>query len=209
MEDPTLELRDNNGGLIMFDDNWKDSQRAAIQNSGLAPKDDRESAILRTVDPGSYTAILRGKDNSTGIAVVEAYDLDVPGASQMANISTRGRVQAGDNVLIGGFIDGPNDRSSANMVIRALGPSLTGFGVPGTLQNPTLELHDQNGATTATNDDWGTDPDASKVEAAGLAPKDPRESALYLSASPAGYTAIVRGKDDTTGIALVEIYHVK
>jgi hypothetical protein len=209
MEDPTLELRDSNGALVMFNDDWKDSQRAAIQNSGLAPTDDRESAILRTVDPGSYTAILRGSDNTTGIAVVEAYDLDVPAASQMANISTRGRVQVGDNVLIGGFIGGPNDRSSASMVIRALGPSLSAFGVPGALQNPILELHNQNGATIASNDDWGDNPDASKIQAAGLAPKDSHESALYLTASPAGYTAIVRGKDDTTGVGLVEVYNVK
>lgn len=208
LENPTLELRNSNGVVLMFNDDWKDSQRSAIQNSGLAPTDDRESAILRTLDPGAYTAILRGKDNSTGIAVVEAYDLEVAADSKLANISTRGRVETGDDVMIGGFIDGPNDRSSANFVIRAIGPSLSAFAVPQPLQDPILELHNQNGATIATNDDWATDPNAAKVTAAGLAPKDTRESALYLTASPAGYTAIVRGKGSTTGVALVEVYHV-
>ncbi|HVF73089.1 MAG TPA: hypothetical protein VM940_15915 [Chthoniobacterales bacterium] len=208
MDDPTLELRDKDGALLLSNDDWKDSQRNAIQNSGLAPADDRESAILRTVDPGAYTAILRGKANTTGIALVEVYDLEAPADSKLANISTRARVETGDNVLIGGFIAGPNNRSTGNFVIRALGPSLSSLGVPEALQDPVLELHDQSGTTVATNDDWATGPDAAKITAAGLAPKDPHESALYLTAAPAGYTAIVRGKNDSTGVGLVEVFNV-
>jgi hypothetical protein len=209
MDDPTLELRDSSGALLMFNDNWKDSQQTEIQNSGLAPSDDRESAIIRTLNPGAYTAILRGKNNTTGIALVEVYDLNTSADSQLANISTRGFVDTGDNVMIGGFIDGPSDRSNPAIVVRAIGPSLSSSGVPTPLQDPTLELHDQNGAIFAANDDWQNDSNASQVQTAGLAPKDSRESAIYFKMPPSNYTAIVRGRDNTTGNALVEVYNLK
>ena len=216
LEDPTLELHDQNGGLIVFDDNWKDAQQSEIESAhGLEPSDDRESAIVRQLDPGRYTAILRGKNNTTGIALVEVYDLDRTSSrpSQLANISTRGVVEGGDNVMIGGFIAGTNDKGAYNggtmaMVVRALGPTLKAFHVPETLNDPVLELRDGNGALLAANDDWADDTQAPQLLAAGLAPNDPREPALYRKLSPAGFTAIVRGKAGTMGNALLEIYKV-
>jgi hypothetical protein len=207
--DPTLELHDGSGALLVSNDDWKESQQAEIEQSGLAPADDRESAIIRTLAPGPYTAIVRGKNGTAGIGLVEVYDLGQSGNSRLANISTRGLVETGDNVMIGGFIAGPNDRGNTAIVVRAIGPSLTSKGVPGAVQDPKLELHDQNGAVIASNDDWQTDPNANKVQSAGLAPNDPRESAIYNSMAPAGYTAIVRGANDTVGVALVEAYNLE
>lgn len=217
LQDPTLELRDQNGGLIVFNDNWKEAQRSEIEaTDGLEPSDDRESAILRQLDPGRYTAVLRGKNNTTGIALVEVYDLDRTSnpASHLANISTRGVVETGDNVMIGGFIAGTNDRGAGNgdsmpMVVRALGPSLRTSQVPETLNDPTLELRDANGALLAENDDWADDPQAPQLLATGLAPNDPREPALYRELPPKAFTAIVRGKAGTTGNALLEIYKLE
>lgn len=208
--DPTLELHDKDGALITTNDNWKDAPNSdEIQQTGIAPSDDRESAILQLLAPAKYTAVMRGKDGSTGIGLVEAYDLIPKTNSQLANISTRGVVETNDNVLIGGFIAGPNDRRSTAVVVRALGPTLAGKGVSDPLQDPMLELHDQNGGLIASNDDWAADPNADKVAAAGLAPDDPRESVIYRVMTPAGYTAIVRGKANTSGVALVEGYNVQ
>jgi hypothetical protein len=152
---------------------------------------------------------LRGHNASTGIGLVEAYDLDKSPQAELANISTRGFVESGDNVMIGGFIAGPSNRSNSHVVVRAMGPSLANHGVHNALQDPTLEIHDHNGAIIATNDNWLTDPNAAKVAASGLAPSDPRESAIYMTVMPTAYTAIVRGKNNTTGVALVEVYNVK
>lgn len=208
LDDPTLELHDESGALIDFNDNWKDSpQRAEIESSTLAPSDDRESAIARTLTPGKYTAIVRGKGNSAGIGLVEAYDRDSAANSQLANISTRGVVETGDNVMIGGFIVGNHD-GPTNVVVRAIGPSLIGRGVPGSLDDPTLELHDGNGAIFAINDDWREDPGASEIRREQLAPSDERESATLQTLAPGRYTAIVRGKSDTIGVALVEAYNL-
>jgi hypothetical protein len=209
LADPTLELHDGSGASLTSNDDWKETQQVEIEQSGLAPTDDRESAIIRTLAPGHYTAIVRGKNDATGIGLVEAYDLGQSGNSKLANLSTRGLVETGDNVMIGGFIAGPNNRGSSAIVVRALGPSLTGKGVPGALENPQLELHDQDGAVIASNDDWESDLNADKVESAGLAPNDPHESAIYRSMAPAGYTAIVRGVNDTIGVALVETYNLE
>ena len=210
LDDPILELRDADGALITSNDDWKDSaQRAEIQQSGIAPDDDRESAILRLFEPDlPFTAIVRGKDNATGIGLVEAYDLNPVANSKLANIGTRGFVETDDNVMIGGFIAGLQDRTSTAVVVRALGPSLTSKGVPNALQDPTLELHDQNGAILASNDNWGTDPNAREVAETGLAPTDPRESAIYSSIAPGAYTAVVRGNNRTTGVGLVEVYNI-
>jgi hypothetical protein len=151
---------------------------------------------------------MRGKSNSTGLGLVEVYDLDNTPAIQLANISTRGFAATGDGVLIGGFISGPSDRGNGNFVIRAIGPSLAANGVPNTLQDPTLDLRDSNGNSLATNDDWATDQNAAQLTTTGLAPKDPRESALYRSLPASVFTAIVSGKNGATGNALVEIYNV-
>jgi hypothetical protein len=206
LADPTLELKQGNTTLTT-NDNWKDTQPTEIQNSGLAPTNNAESAIVRTLNPGNYTAILRGKNDGTGIGVVEVYDLDAPADAKLANISTRAFVEANDNVLIGGIIGGGNG-SQPNVVIRAIGPSLTGFGVPNALQDPLLELHDKDGNLIATNDDWQSD-QKDAIQAIGLAPTNPKESAILATLLPTNYTAIVKGVNKTTGVALIEVYHIK
>jgi hypothetical protein len=208
LADPILELHDSNGNVIT-NDNWKDSpQKTEIENSGFAPSNDKESAILQPLAPGSYTAVVRGVGNNTGIALVEVYDLAIPSNSMLANLSSRSFVNTADQVMIGGFITGPGNRAATAIVVRALGPSLSSLGVPNALADPVLELHDQNGTTFASNDDWQTDPSANQVQTAGLAPKDTHESAIYFKQPPSSYTAIVRGKNSATGVGLVEVYNV-
>jgi hypothetical protein len=207
LEDPILELHDGNGALLTTNDNWKDSpQRAEIEANGLAPGDDRESAILRSLDPGVYTAIVRGKDNSTGIALVEAYDIQKNLSSLLANISARGFVETDDKVMIGGFITG-NNSASSRILIRAIGPSLKGK-LPSAMDDPLLELHDRNGATIATNDNWKDD-QRTEIEQTGIPPTNDLESAIVRTLAPDNYTAIVRGKNNTTGLGLVEIYNIR
>ena len=208
LEDPTLELLDGAGNQIAFNDNWADSaaQRQEVERHGLQPGDDRESAIAATLAPGLYTAIVRGVNDSTGIALVEAYDVDRSATSKLANISTRGFVENGDNVLIGGFIIG-DQSSGVRVVARAIGPSLKSQ-LPQALDDPTLQLVDQHGNTVRANDNWKDSTDRSIVESVGLAPQQDAESALVATLVPAPYTAIVRGKGDTTGIGLVEVYHI-
>ena len=210
LADPTLEVHDSMSTLATNDD-WKlrpnnSSQQAEIEATMLAPANDKESAILTTL-PGNnagYTAVLRGKDNSTGIGVVEAYDLDAGANSRLANISTRGLVESGDNVLIGGIIA---SKGLTKVVVRAIGPTLAAFGITNPLQDPTLELYDDSGTPVAINDDWQTS-QKDDIEEAALAPNDSKESAI-LAALPAGnYTAVVRGKNGATGIAVVEAYNV-
>ena len=145
LQDPMLELHDNTGALIFSNDNWRETQEAAIEATGLQPNDDREAAIVATLDPGAYTAILQGTNNTTGTALVEAYDLDPTPEAQFANISTRGPVGTDDAALIGGLIISSEASAQANIVVRALGPSLGAIGVTGALQDPTLELHNSNG----------------------------------------------------------------
>jgi uncharacterized delta-60 repeat protein len=204
LADPTLELHNTSDGSVGTNDNWKDTQQTEIEATGLAPTNDLESAIVATLDPGAYTAIVSGVSGGTGVGLVEAYDLD-PAAGSLGNISTRGFVNTGDNVMIGGFIVGSAD---AIVLVRAIGPSLTDFGVPGALRDPTLELHDSDGNTLTTNDDW-KDTQQAEIEATGLAPSDDRESAILATLPPGGYTAIVRGALDTTGVGLVEVYHLQ
>jgi hypothetical protein len=205
LANPVLELHEPDGTVITNDD-WKDTQEPAITATKLAPSNDLESAIVATLDPGAYTAILTGKDNTTGVALIEAYDLDQTVDSQLANISTRGLVQTGDSVMIGGFILGGGG-VDANVLVRALGPSLTPLGVAGALADPTLELHDENGAVIGSDDNW-QESQQSEIEATGLQPQNDLESALFETLAPGAYTAIVAGKDDTTGVALVEVYRL-
>ncbi len=207
LQDPVLELHDSTGALIFSNDNWRETQETAIAAAGLQPNDDRESAILATLDPGTYTAILQGKNNTTGAGLVEAYDLDSTSTSQFGNISTRGAVGTGDAVLIGGLIISSEASGQANVVVRALGPSLTASGVTGALQDPTLELHDVNGALVASDDDW-RDTQEGIITSTGLAPSDDRESAIFAHLSAGAYTAVVRGANNTTGIGLVEVYNI-
>lgn len=206
MADPTLELHAGNGALMTSNDDWKDSpDRAQIEASGAAPTDDREAAIIRTLVPGVYTGVLAGKDNSTGIALIEIYDLDA-NKSILANISSRGMVDTGDNVMIGGFIAG-NQSANTRVLVRGIGPSLQGK-VPNPLADPILELHDSNGNTLETNDNWKDSPERPEIEATGIAPSNDLESAILKPVSPAGYTAILRGKTGS-GIAVVEIYNLR
>ncbi len=207
LQDPTLELRDSSGSLLFSNDNWRDTQESAIAATGLQPNDNRESAILATLEPGSYTAILQGSGGSTGNALVEAYDLDASPAAQFANISTRGQVEAGEAALIGGLIISSEASGQANIVLRALGPSLGASGVSGALQDPTLELHDSNGTLLAFDDNW-RDAQEGIISSTGLAPSDDREAAIFAHLAAGAYTAVVYGTDGTTGVGLVEAYNI-
>jgi CSLREA domain-containing protein len=198
---PTLELHNSSGALIASNDNWGSaSNHQAIADTGAAPTNALESAILRSLAPGSYTAIVRGVGNTTGIALVEGYDLDRTVDSKFANISTRGLVQTGNNVMIGGFIVLGAD--SQKVVIRALGPSLP---LAGKLLNPTLELHNAQGALVVSNDNWRTTQQP-EIIATGIPPSNNFESAIVRTLTPGSYTAIVRGVNGMTGLALVEVY---
>jgi hypothetical protein len=207
LQDPMLELHDNTGALIFSNDNWRETQEAAIEATGLQPADDREAAIVATLEPGAYTAILRGTDNTTGTALVEAYDLDAAPEAQFANISTRGPVGTDDAALIGGLIISSEASAQANIVVRALGPSLGAIGVAGTLQDPTLELRDGNGGLVALNDNW-RDTQEGIITSTGLEPSDDREAAIFAALPAGAYTAVVHGKDETTGVGLVEAYNI-
>ena len=205
--DPSLELFDGNGQQLAFNDNWQDdsAQAAEIQATGIPPSDARESAMVKSLTPGSYTAIVRGSNGNTGIGLVEAYDLDSPpSASRLANIATRGTVQTADNVMIAGFI---LQQGSTRLVVRALGPTLGATGVSGALADPKLELRDSQGNFVAGNDNWQEDGfQAVQVSAAGLSPASTVESSVVTTLNAGGYTAIVRGAHGTTGVALVEVY---
>jgi hypothetical protein len=172
----------------------------------LQPPNDLEPAIIATLPAGAHTAILKGQNNGTGIGLVEVYDLEEGTAGvQLGNISTRGKVETDDNVMIGGFIVGGTE--PAKVLVRALGPSLADFGVSGVLADPLLELHDANG-NSITNDDWRSD-QAPEISGSGLAPAKDVESTISATLVPGAYTAIVRGKDGSTGVALVEVYDLQ
>lgn len=207
LANPTLTLFDSNGGAQKTNDDWKSSPDAAeIMSSGLAPSNDRESVIIATLAPGQYTAQLAGKDNGTGNGVIEVYDLQGSSSAALANLSTRGFVGTGDNVMIGGVIIGSGD--SPIMVFRAMGPSLANSGIVNPLLDPTLELFDNNGNSVAVNDDWKT-PQRQAVQAVNLVPPDNREAVIvHAFLSPGNYTAVVRGKTNATGVALVEAYRI-
>jgi hypothetical protein len=203
LTDPVLELHDSSGGLIRSNDNWRiGGQEAEIIATGIPPSNDLESAIVATLpaNNSAYTAIVYGMNNGTGIGVVEAYDLDRTVNSKLANISTRGFVQTGDNVLIGGLI--VLGQNPLRVIVRAIGPSLP---VPGALANPTLELHDGSGALIASNDDWRSDQEA-EIVATTIPPTNDLESAIVQNFTPGNYTAIVRGINGATGVAVVEAY---
>jgi plastocyanin/uncharacterized Zn-binding protein involved in type VI secretion len=204
LQNPTLELHDHTGAIIASNDDWMAaSNKQEIIDSGLAPTSDLESAILMSLNPGAYTAIVRGVNNGMGIALAEAYDLDSAAGSKLGNISTRSLVQTGENVMIGGLIITGSGQKT--VVVRAIGPSLTQSGITNPLLDPTLELHNGNGAVIAFDDNW-RDSQEAEIQGTGLAPTDDRESAIVRTLAPGNYTAIVRGKNNTIGIALVEVY---
>jgi pectin methylesterase-like acyl-CoA thioesterase len=218
LTDPTLELHQGSVTLATNDD-WKmrpdgSSQQAEVEATGLSPSDDFESVIVAILNPGTYTAILAGKDGMSGLGVVEIYDLAEGANSKLANISSRGFVDTGDNVMIGGFIVGGGlGDGSATVIVRAIAPSLNSVGVSGALQDPTLALHDGNGVLLVFNDNWKLGSDGvsqqAKIAATNLAPTNDLESAILSSLAPGNYTAIVRGVGNTTGIGVVEVYNLQ
>jgi hypothetical protein len=208
LADPTLEVF-NGATSIAKNDNWKDTQQAAIEATTIPPSNPLESAIVVTLNPGSYTAILRGANNGTGIGLVEVYDLAQTANSKLANISTRGFVDTGNNVMIGGIIvGGGSPNTFSRVLVRAIGPSLAKSGVTGALQDPTLELRDANAQLLAQNDNW-KDTQITDIQNTTIPPTDDRESALIKTLTPGNYTAIVRGTNNTTGVAVVEAYNLQ
>jgi hypothetical protein len=208
LADPVLELHGPSPFVTITDDNWRDDpvQEAAIIASGIPPGNDLEAAIDATLNPGSYTAVVSGKNNTSGIALVEVYDLDQGVDSNLANISTRAFVGTSDNIVIAGFMLG-GEGGDDGIVVRGIGPSLTSAGVPNALADPTLELRDGNGQLRAANNDWQDNPiQAAELMAAGLAPTSQLESGIALVLPPGVYTALLAGLNNGTGIGLVEVY---
>jgi hypothetical protein len=218
---PTLELHDHTGALIASNNNWQttiiggiitSNQVRDIINSGYAPGDGLESAIIADLPPGNYTAILRGVNNLTGVALVEVYDLSPGLNSTLRNISSRAFVQTDENVMIGGFI--VQGTQPKRVIIRAIGPELIRYGVPNALPDPTLDLHDHTGALIASNDNWQTTviggiitkDQVGDIQNSGHAPTQATESAIIATLPPGNYTAIVRARSIIVGVALVEVY---
>ena len=209
LADPVVELIKPNGPMLQ-NDNWMDTQVSDIAATGLAPANESEAAIVANLDPGPYTVFLTGQNATSGVGLIEVYDLDQGITSELANVSTRGFVGTGDSVMIGGIIIGPLGAAEATVIVRAIGPTLAANGVSHSLADPFLELRDSNGTLVAANDNWQDDPSqAASIEGEDLAPGDPRESAIYATLPTGGYTAVVQGKDNTTGVALVEAYNIK
>jgi hypothetical protein len=208
LADPLLELH-GPAGFVTTNDNWRDTQEPAIQDSGISPTDDLESAIDATLAPGAYTAIVRGNGDTSGVALVEVYDLNQNSDSKMANLSTRAFVSTGDNMVIAGFVlsEPPQTGALERVIVRGIGPSLSGLGISDALANPTLELRDSNGTLMVANDDWQDNPiQAAELLDAGLAPSNPLESAIAAALPPGPYTALLSGTANSTGVAVVEVY---
>ena len=208
LANPQLQLvRSSDQAVIASNDDWGSASNAAtVQASGFAPSNPLESAIYIQLQPGAYTAIVSGVGGGTGVGLVEVYEVDAP-STQLINISTRGKVLTGFDVMIGGFV--VSGSAPKTLVVRAIGPSLANYGVAGSLQNPQLQLvRSSDQVVIATNDDWGSDPNAATLQSSGFAPSNPLESAIYISLQPGAYTAIVSGVSNGTGVGLVEVYTV-
>ena len=208
LADPVLELHGPSGFTTIIINNWRDTQEAEILATGLAPTNDLESAIVVTLTPGPYTAIVRGNNNTSGLALVEVYDLNQAVNSKLANLSTRAFVDIGDNIVIAGFILG-NGAGTDRIIVRGIGPSLapSPFPASAVLADPTLELRDTNGTLLIADNDWMDNPvQAAIISAAGLAPSNNLEAAIAATLPPGLYTALLAGRLNTTGIGLVEIY---
>lgn len=211
LADPFLELHDATGALVASNDNWMQNSavdQGILTSNILAPTNKRESALVMTLDPGAYTAIVRGVGNTTGVALVEVYAIENGTNSKLANISTRGDVQTGDNVMIGGFIIGGSGGGFTSVIVRGIGPSLASAGLTNVLADPMIELYNANGDLLDSNDNWMDDLNMQSVIDNGLAPSDPSESALFKILPQGTYTAILSGVGGTTGIGLVETYDV-
>ena len=209
LANPMLELYGPGGFVPMTNDNWRDTQEAQIQSTGIPPSNNFESAIDATLAPGAYTAIVRGNGNTSGVALVEVYDLNSAADSKLANVSTRAFVSTGDNIVIAGFMLGskPPQAGDDRIVVRGIGPSLALVGVPNALVNPNLELRDSNGALLTANDNWQDNAvQAAELTAAGLAPTSPLESGIAAALPPGLYTALLSGASSATGVGVIEVY---
>jgi len=205
LADPFLRLFDGSGNVLWSNNDWKDSQQAAIQATGLQPPNDLESAILRTLAPGNYTAILSGRNGTTGIGLVEVYDVATGALAELTSVSTRGFVGTDQNVMIAGFI---TSGGNTQVVVRGLGPTLTQAGVSGVLADPVITLVDGNGMVVKTNDNWKNTQQVA-IQATGLAPPNDLESAMVVTVAAGNYTAILSGEGGGTGIGLVEVYKLQ
>jgi hypothetical protein len=208
LANPVMELHGPGAFVTITNDNWRDdpAQEALIIASGIPPTNNLESAIDATLSSGSYSAIVSGKNNTSGVGLVEAYDLSQAADSKLANISTRAFVETGDNAVIAGFILGGNNGDD-RIVVRGIGPSLTAAGVAEALADPTLELRDGDGALLASNNDWQDDPtQAAELTAAGLAPTNDLEAGIVATLPLGPYTALLAGANNGTGVGLVEVY---
>ena len=205
LANPTLILMRVDGTILATNDNWgSDVNAGKLSAAGLAPSNPLESALYVTLPPGAYTAIVSGANGGTGVGLVEVYEVDHPEVP-LINISTRGKVLTGNDVLIGGFI--VSGSGSQTVVVRGIGPSLVNSGIAGALSNPTLQLvRLSDGATLATNDNWQSSPNAAQITAAGFAPSNPAESAIYATLPPGAYGAILSGVNGATGTGLIEVY---
>lgn len=208
LRDTVLELHDGSGAIVAVNDDWKETQREEIEQAQLAPTDDREAALIRTLAPGAYSAIVRGSEDATGVAVVEVYDLDGASRSVLANLSARAFSSA-DSPIIGGVIVSDEGVPFNRVVVRAIGPTLQAFGIQRTLDDPMLELRDADGTLVQQNDDWQESDRRDTLNDRGLAPQDEREAAVVATLGPGAYSAVVRGSDDTAGAALVEFYQLR
>ena len=204
--DPTLELNDK-GFAIAINDNWQESQKAEVEASGIPPSKPAESAIVRVLAPGAYTVILRGKNGGSGVGLVEVYAIGPAADSRVANISTRGFVDTGNKAMIGGFIMQGAAGTTGRVLVRAIGPSLAG-SVPNPLLDPTINLHDANGSLLQSNDNW-KETQQQEITDTGIPPGHNREAALIANLPPGNYTAVVNGKNNSTGVALVELYNLR
>ena len=206
LADPIVDLRAADGSVLAENDNWRNSpDQQQIQDTGIAPSNDSESAILRTLAPGTYTAVLRGVNANQGIGVVEIYDLEPTSGSELANLAARAFVSTGDNILIGGVI--LNGVTPKRVLLRGIGPSLSG-SLPNALANPTMELVNGNGDRLGQNDNWRDASNASEIEGTGIAPSNDSESAILMSLSAGPYTAVLSGVENGTGNAVVEAYRL-
>jgi hypothetical protein len=208
LADPVLELHGPGPFATITNDNWRDDpvQETLIQATGIPPSNNLESAIVATLAPGAYSAIVSGNGNTSGVGLVEIYDLDQGVTAKLANLSTRAFVSTGDNIVIAGFILGGKSNDD-RIVLRGIGPSLTEVGVANALADPMLELRDSNGALLAANNDWQDNPaQAAELIAAGLAPTNQLESGIAALLPPGPYTALLLGRNSGTGIGLVEVY---
>ena len=206
LPNPKLELFDGTGTVLATSDDWKDTQEQEIIDTGLAPTNALESAIVADLAPGSYTAIVSGSAGGTGVALVEVFDLEEE-SGKLANISTRAKIGLGDDVMIGGFIlKGPQSQKN---VIRAVGPSLGTAGVAGAIPNPALELYNSTGGLLQMNEDFNQNRDAGTIRSLGLGLVNGLEAGLFFEGAPGNFTVIMRGEDGATGIGLIEIYGVE